>query len=98
MENSDTKKYSLAEIKKMRQAGQSQTKADAPEIELDAAFWDKAQVTIPVQTQKTSVHLRLDSDVVEFFREQGKHISLMQTVLKAYADAHQNPDNNHRLS
>jgi uncharacterized protein (DUF4415 family) len=35
------------------------------------------------------VHLRLEPEVLEFFRAQGKgHIARMQAVLKTYADAH----------
>jgi uncharacterized protein (DUF4415 family) len=99
MESNDTKRYSLEELKQLRQSGQSETKPNAPEIELDATFWENAKVTLPVQTKKTSVHLRLDSDVVDFFREQGKgHVSRMQAVLKAYADAHQPPDNTNHPS
>lgn len=38
---------------------------------------------------KRSVHLRLDQDTVDFYKSRGKgHISLMQAVLKAYAEAH----------
>jgi len=38
---------------------------------------------------KQSVHLRLDQEIIAFFKSTGKgHISRMQTVLKAYVDAH----------
>jgi len=38
---------------------------------------------------KLSVNLRLDREIVEFFKGQGRgHISKMQAVLKAYVDAH----------
>jgi uncharacterized protein (DUF4415 family) len=37
---------------------------------------------------KTSVHLRLDSDVVEWFRSRGKgHLTRMNAVLRAYVEA-----------
>jgi len=37
---------------------------------------------------KTSVHLRLDSDVVEWFKANGKgHLTRMNAVLKAYVKA-----------
>jgi uncharacterized protein (DUF4415 family) len=37
---------------------------------------------------KTSVHLRLDSDVVEWFRARGKgHLTRMNAVLRAYVEA-----------
>jgi uncharacterized protein (DUF4415 family) len=37
---------------------------------------------------KTSVHLRLDRDVVEWFRARGiGHLTRMNAVLRAYVDA-----------
>jgi uncharacterized protein (DUF4415 family) len=38
---------------------------------------------------KTSIHLRVDSDVVEWFKAGGKgHLTRMNAVLRAYVDAH----------
>jgi uncharacterized protein (DUF4415 family) len=38
---------------------------------------------------KESVHLRLDSDVLEWFRAQGKgHLSRMNAVLRSFMEAH----------
>jgi uncharacterized protein (DUF4415 family) len=38
-------------------------------------------------TGKTSVHLRLDSDVVEWFKAHGKgHLTRMNAVLRAYVE------------
>jgi uncharacterized protein (DUF4415 family) len=71
----------------MRQRGEDRTRADAPEAEsLGADFWKTARVRMPVG--KTSVHLRVDSDVVEWFKARGKgHLSRMNAVLRAYVDA-----------
>ena len=53
-----------------------------------APDWTKAELVLP--ESKQSVNLRLDRDIVEFFKSQGRgHISRMQAVLKAYVDAHQ---------
>jgi len=50
--------------------------------------WSKAGLVLP--EAKLSVNLRLDREIVEFFKGQGRgHISKMQAVLKAYVDAHQ---------
>lgn len=50
--------------------------------------WTKAELVLP--ESKLSVNLRLDREIVDFFKEQGRgHISRMQAVLKAYVDAHQ---------
>jgi uncharacterized protein (DUF4415 family) len=49
--------------------------------------WTKAELVLP--ESKLSVNLRLDREIVEFFKGQGRgHISRMQAVLKAYVDAH----------
>jgi uncharacterized protein (DUF4415 family) len=71
----------------MRQAGEDQTSKDAPKAEsLGAEFWRSAKVVMPVG--KTSVHLRLDSDVVDWFRARGKgHQTRMNAVLRAYVEA-----------
>ena len=51
------------------------------------ADWTKAELVLP--QAKQSVHLRLESEIIAFFKSQGKgHISRMQAVLKAYVDAH----------
>lgn len=50
--------------------------------------WTKAELVLP--ESKLSVNLRLDREIVEFFKGQGRgHISRMQAVLKAYVDAQQ---------
>jgi uncharacterized protein (DUF4415 family) len=80
-------RYSLSEIQAMRERGLDKTRPDAPESEsLGEDFWKSAHVVIP--HGKTSVHLRLDSDVAEWFRAQGKgHLTRMNAVLRAYVDA-----------
>jgi len=80
-------KHSLSEINQLREQGLDKTRADAPQAELlGAEFWKSAQVVLP--TGKTSVHLRLDSDVVEWFKSHGKgHLTRMNTVLRAYVEA-----------
>ena len=49
--------------------------------------WTQAKLILP--QAKQSVHLRLDQEIIAFFKSAGKgHISRMQAVLKAYVDAH----------
>ena len=51
------------------------------------ADWAQAKLVLP--QAKKSVHLRLDEEIIDFFKSKGKgHISRMQAVLKAYVDAH----------
>ena len=86
-EKSTTVRHSLSQIKAMRERGQDQTSSDAPEAEsLGAEFWSSARVVMPAG--KTSVHLRLDSDVVDWFKANGKgHLTRMNAVLRAYVEA-----------
>jgi uncharacterized protein (DUF4415 family) len=71
----------------MRERGEDETSPDAPEAEsLGEDFWKNARVVMP--GAKTSVHLRLDSDVVEWFKANGKgHLTRMNAVLRAYVEA-----------
>ena len=70
----------------MRERGEDKTSPDAPEAEsLGAEFWKSARVVMP--SGKTSVHLRLDSDIVEWFKANGKgHLTRMNSVLRAYVE------------
>ena len=80
-------KHSLSEIQAMREGGLDKTRADAPQAEsLGAEFWKSARVVLP--PGKTPVHLRLDSDIVEWFKAHGKgHLTRMNAVLRAFRDA-----------
>jgi uncharacterized protein (DUF4415 family) len=86
-EQSTIVRYSAGQIRKLRAGGADKAGAKAPEAEsLGAEFWSEARVVMP--RGKTSVHLRLDSDVVEWFRANGKgHLTRMNAVLRAYVDA-----------
>jgi uncharacterized protein (DUF4415 family) len=68
--------------------GASKSRGDAPDGEdLPAAFWADA-VRVTRRPAKQSVHLRLDADVLAWFKSQGGgHLTLMNEVLKAYAEA-----------
>ena len=49
--------------------------------------WTQARLVLP--KAKQSIHLRLEQEIVEYFKSGGKgHISRMQAVLRAYVDAH----------
>ncbi len=89
-EKPTTVRYSLSEIKAKRARGEDRTRADAPEAEsLGEEFWKQARVVMP--RGKTSLHLRLDSDNVDWFKTHGKgHLTRMNAVLRAYVDAHRN--------
>ena len=80
-------RHSLSEIADLRELGEDRTDSNAPEAEsLGPEFWRSARVVVP--QGKTSVHLRLDNDVVEWFRARGKgHLTRMNSVLRAYVEA-----------
>jgi uncharacterized protein (DUF4415 family) len=66
----------------------------AATIELDDDFWAAARTMPPLfpgaheSPAKTSVHLRVDHDVADWFRRQGKgHLTRMNAVLRAYYEA-----------
>jgi uncharacterized protein (DUF4415 family) len=80
-------RYSLSEVEALRKRGEDPTRSSAPEAEaLPEDFWASARVVLA--PGKTSVHLRLDSDVVEWFRARGKgHLTRMNAVLRAYMES-----------
>ncbi|MGD0832695.1 MAG: BrnA antitoxin family protein [Terracidiphilus sp.] len=86
-EKSTIVRHSLSQVGAMRDRGEDKTSPDAPEAEsLGAEFWKSARVVMP--SGKTSVHLRLDSDIVEWFKANGKgHLTRMNSVLRAYVEA-----------
>lgn len=88
MAEDDTRQYSTDELIAMNAKGDFvPTNADAATTDLDEAFWQNARVIMPAG--KSSVHLRLDSDVLEWFKAQGKgHLTRMNAVLRSYAEAH----------
>ena len=86
-EKSTFVQHSLSQVRAMRERGEDRTSPDAPEAEsLGVDFWKNARVVMPIG--KTSVHLRLDNDIVDWFKTQGKgHLTRMNSVLRAYVEA-----------
>ena len=87
--DADIRTASLTELRKMKDRGELHpTAPDAEEIELDESFWRNARVVMPADGPKTSVHLRIDPDVFDWFKGQGKgHLTRMNAVLRAYYEA-----------
>jgi uncharacterized protein (DUF4415 family) len=57
--------------------------SDIPELDRD--FWDNAKLVQP--RTKQAISIRLDSDVLDWFKNQGKgYQSLMNSVLKSYVE------------
>ena len=83
-----TVRLSLSAIKGKIVGGASKRRADAAEAApVGEDFWRRARVIIP--RGKTSVHLRIDSDVFDWFKKQGEgHLTRMNAVLRSYVEAH----------
>ena len=55
-------------------------------LELDEAFWAKAELRPP--KSKSAISIRLDADILEWFKSQGKgYQSRINAVLRAYYEA-----------
>ncbi len=61
--------------------------SDIPE--LDDNFWQTAKMVTPIT--KKAVSIRLDSDVLDWFKSQGKgYQSIINNVLRTYVNHQQN--------
>ncbi len=65
---------------------EDKSRSDAPEgASLGADFWASAKIVLP--DTKTSVHLRVDTKVLDYFKAQGKgHLTRMNAVLRSYVE------------
>lgn len=83
----NTKTASLEDIRAMHSRGEVKAPAkDATEIDLPEGFWDDAKPQAP--KVKKQVNLRVDPDIIDFFKEQGSgHLTRMHAVLRSYVDA-----------
>jgi uncharacterized protein (DUF4415 family) len=92
MAKEDIRHYSLKDLDRMVARGDyTPTPPDAPEIALDEDFWHNARVIMPDERNKTSIHLRVDTDVLAWFKQHGKgHLKRMNAVLRAYVETQKN--------
>ena len=57
------------------------------DADVPSADWTKARLVLP--QRKESIHLRVDPEVLDWFRQQGRgYLTRMNAVLKAYYEAH----------
>lgn len=84
----DTKTVSLDELRSLKAAGKISAPAERiPSQDLPDEFWNDAEVVLP--KVKQAISLRVDPDVLDFFKEQGSgHLTRMHAVLKAYVRVH----------
>lgn len=93
--DTDIRRVTVEELRAMERRGElHETRPDAEEIELDDSFWDNARIQAPLfppeppAPKKVSVHLRVDQDVLDWFRAEGKgHLTRMNAVLRAYFES-----------
>lgn len=69
---------------------------DIPELTAD--FFQTAELVVPKPHSKTAVSLRVDEDVLQWFKAQGKgHLSRMNAVLRAYMISQNTEKESHKL-
>lgn len=76
-----------ANLAKLRRVTDAEIARSAPDElrALPADFWDEAVPVLPVL--KVPISLRVDADVLEFFRERGpRYQSRMNAVLRSYME------------
>lgn len=83
------KKTSKTDINRLSNMDDSQIDlSDIPE--LDADFFEKAEIRLP---NKEPVTLRLDADVLQWYRSQGKgYQTRINKLLRGYMEAQQSRD------
>ena len=89
MTGKDMKRASLSDLRDMKKNGELQpTRSPEATADLPEGFWDDAELVNHTRT-KEPISLRVDSDVLAFFKAQGKgHLTRMNAVLRSYVDAH----------
>ena len=61
--------------------------SDIPEV--DTSFFKMAKLIMPAGSHKTAISMRIDDDVLQWFKAQGRgHLSRMNAVLRAYMLSH----------
>ncbi len=87
MAEDESKRDSLDAVQARHDHGETFTRADAPDMELDEHFWRNARIVMPDDQGKTPVSLRVDTEVVEWFKQQGQgYLTRMNAVLRAYVE------------
>jgi uncharacterized protein (DUF4415 family) len=59
---------------------------DAEAHATDEAFWEDAQVVLP--SPKKVVTIRLDADLLDWFRRERGYQTRINAILRAYMNAH----------
>lgn len=89
MTEENMKRASLSELRQMKERGEMRPSFNAETApNLPDGFWDDAELVNHTKT-KEPISMRIDSDILEFFKAQGKgHLTRMNAVLRSYVEAH----------
>lgn len=89
MTRKDMKRADLRDLRKLKERGDLRPSFTAePAPDLQEGFWDDAELVNHAVT-KEPISLRVDSDILDFFKAQGKgHLTRMNAVLRSYVEAH----------
>lgn len=89
MSKSDIRRYTLEEVRALKGETDWEALKNSPPYEGEQEFevdWSKARIGTP--EPKAAVSIRLDHDVLAFFKRQGKgYQTRMNAVLRAYMEA-----------
>lgn len=82
------RRATLEELNEMKKRGEIRSPGpNAVEHDVPDEFWENARPYVP--QGKSSIHLRIDDDVLDWFKKQGKgHLTRMNAVLRSYYEAH----------
>lgn len=82
----EIRRVSLAELRAKKDRGETRgPRKDAPTYEVPEEFWKNAR---PFAPPKKPVQLRIDEDVLDFFKAEGRgHLTRMNAVLRHYMEA-----------
>jgi uncharacterized protein (DUF4415 family) len=86
-DRSITRTQGRANLARLRRVTEAEISRTSPEElrDLPKDFWDEAVPVLPAT--KVPISLRVDADVLEFFRESGpRYQSRMNAVLRSYMD------------
>ena len=91
-EKEDIRKHSLKELREKRDRTKTQPGPKAPKYSVDKDFWKNARVVMPDARPKQHTGIRLDADVLDWFKSQGKGWQTrINAVLRSYFENHQTP-------
>jgi uncharacterized protein (DUF4415 family) len=94
--NENIERYSTAELQAMKAAGRAGSdweaaarkplpSGDDPDDAMEEVDW--ATTELPIPRSKTHTNLRIDADVLEFFRKGGKgYQTRINAVLRSYVE------------